>query len=130
MKNIKDKIVGNVLESILEVRNNFIVCLLEVLIFRIAFAHFISEYLTDNVNQNIFKSHLITVLILESSCPSFIGSHGSDGLVCSLDIDLLHITDRWLLCEADALSPSSLIRINLLSALGMSFCCCNLSVLE
>jgi hypothetical protein len=111
---LENEVICDVLETILEIRDDSIIGLLEVLIFRVALAHLISKNLTDNINQDIFECHLITVLILEAGGASLISTHRSDSLIGSLNVDLLHITDGWLLSKAGAVPSSSLVGVRAL----------------
>lgn len=96
---VEDELISYVLETVLEIWHNPIVCLLEVFVLGITLAHLICENLANYINKDVFKSHLVAVFVLEASSASLIGAHGPDRLIRSLDVNLFHIANGWLLTE-------------------------------
>ena len=65
-KNIKNQIISNEFEPVLEIWKDFIIIFLKVFVFWIALAHFINQGLTYYINQDIFQNQFITIFILDT----------------------------------------------------------------
>ena len=135
LEDIENEFISNILEAVLEIRDDSIVSFLEILELRVTLAHFIGEDLTDDIDQDIFQSHLITVFILETSSTSLISSHSSNCFICSLNIYWFNVTDGWLVSESSRLiSTICLVRVSALLETFLSLreglSCSHLSILQ
>ena len=135
LEDIENEFISNILEAILEIRDDSIVSFLEILELRVTLAHFIGENLTDDIDQDIFQGHLITVFILETSSASLISTHSSNGFVCSLYINWFNITNGWLVSKSSRLvSTICLVRVSALLETFLSLreglSCRHLSILQ
>lgn len=101
-KNINNNLIGDIVESLVEILNTALVMLFEDFELRVLFVQFKRDDSSNYISKHVLEGKFITIIIVDRSNGTWVVflfllevcflSHNTDSLVCSLNCNLFHVT--------------------------------------